>query len=508
MGRWLLPNNWWVYPEAVIMSNLIKSITNPKLSINILTDEEVRQIHHATLITIESVGVRFPSKKALTLWEAFGANVDHDKQIIKVKADTIEKALNKAPPAYVLGARDPQQDCPLDGNHVFLATDGCGVEIIDINNSKRRSSCLQDVADIACIADGTEEIGFHWVALSAQDKPPESRGLYEIQAVWQNSTKHVQTESIYNEAEAQAAVEMATVVAGGSQALRERPVLSIMQCTASPLGQDGGSIEAALIAAEAGLPTGFMTMAANLTTGPATLAGNLVVGNAEVLTALALIQLVYPGAPVFYAAAQTSSDLRTGAYTGGGPEDFLYGAATNRLADFYNVPLSMGAFATGAKDPNWQAGLENSLSAFMACVSMADMLLGAGFLHGSRIWSYPQMMLDCEIFSIVHKMMGGIVVNDETLALGAIASAGPGGNFLTQPHTLQHMREVFLPNYMDRRPYNTWEEKGDDARDWALEKARKTYNNHVPKSLDPKLDKELGRIIAAMEVNIKSAPKT
>jgi len=481
------------------MTNPIKSITDPKLNINILTDGEVRQIHQATLHTIASVGVRFPSKRALALWKEFGADVDDEKQIVKVRPETIESALKKAPPAYVLGARDHQQDCPLDGNHVFLATDGCGVEVIDLMTGKRRSSVLQDVSDIAHIADGTEEIGFHWVALSAQDKPAESRGLHEIRAVWQNSTKHVQTESIYNESEAHTAVNMATAVAGSAQALRERPVLSLMQCTASPLGQDGGSIDAALIAAEAGIPTGFMTMAANLTTGPATLAGNLVVGNAEVLTALALIELVYPGAPVFYAAAQTSSDLRTGAYTGGGPEDFLYGAATNRLADFYNVPLSMGAFATGAKEPNWQAGLENSLSAFMACISMSDMLLGVGFLHGSRIWSYAQMMLDCEIYSIIHKMMGGIVVNEETLALGVIAAVGPGGNFLTQPHTLQHMRELFLPKFMDRRPYNTWEENGDNARDWAHEKARKILQNHVPEPLDTKLDQELEKMILAME---------
>jgi trimethylamine--corrinoid protein Co-methyltransferase len=489
------------------MTNFIKSITNPKLSVNILTDDEIKLIHQATLQTIKTVGVRFPSKKALALWEEFGATVDHEKQIVRVKPDIIEMAIKKAPPAYVLGARDRQQDCPLDGNHVFLATDGCGVEVMDIETGKRRSSCLKDVTDIARIADGTEEIGFHWVALSAQDKPAETRGLHELRAVWQNSTKHVQTESVYSDYEARIAIEMAMAVAGGKAALRERPVLSLMQCTASPLGQDGGSIEAALIAAEAGIPTGFMTMAANLTTGPATLAGNLVVGNAEVITALALIELAFPGAPVFYAAAQTASDLRTGAYTGGGPEDFLYGAATNRLADFYNIPLSMGAFATGAKEPNWQAGLENSLSAFMACISMSDMLLGAGFLHGSRIWSYAQMMLDCEIFSIIHKMMGGIVVNEETLALDTIAAAGPGGNFLTQPHTLKHMRDIFLPKFMDRRPYNTWEEKGDGARDWALGKARQILEKHIPDKLDPKLDEELGKMIVALEMDTKNAPQ-
>ncbi|MGB8251817.1 MAG: trimethylamine methyltransferase family protein, partial [Anaerolineaceae bacterium] len=283
--------------------------------------------------------------------------------------------------------------------------------------------------------------------------------------------------------------------------------LSLMQCTASPLGQDGGSLDAALIAAEAGIPTGFMTMAANLTTGPATLSGNLVVGNAEVISALALIQLAFPGAPVFYAAAQTASDLRSGAYTGGGPEDFLYGAATNRLADFYNIPLSMGAFATGAKEPNWQAGVENSLSSFMACISMSDMLLGAGFLHGSRIWSYAQMMLDCEIFAIVHKMMQGIAVDDESLALDTIAAVGPGGNFLSQKHTLKHMREIFLPQFMDRRPYNVWEDKRDNASDWALTKARNVLENHHPQPLDPNLAAELEKMISSLEMGITHEAK-
>jgi trimethylamine--corrinoid protein Co-methyltransferase len=254
-------------------------------------------------------------------------------------------------------------------------------------------------------------------------------------------------------------------------------------------------LDAALLAAEVGIPTGFMTMAACLTTGPATMAGNLAVGNAEVIAATALLQLAYPGAPVFYAAAQTASDLRTGAYTGGGPEDFLFGAATNVLSDFYNIPLSMGAFATGAKEPNWQAGLESAMSSFMASVVMSDMLLGCGFLHGSRIWSYAEMMLDCEIFSIVHKMMQGIIVDEETLALDAIAAVGPGGHFLAQKHTRKHMRDIFLPQFMDRRPYSEWETKKDDARDWALAKARKTLNEHQPDPLDPKISEEMATII-------------
>jgi trimethylamine--corrinoid protein Co-methyltransferase len=481
------------------MTGKIKSITNPKLSLDILSPEEIQRIHTATLDIIENVGVRFPSKRALDIWESHGAQVNRDTSVVKVPGYIIEEALKLAPPKYDLAARKPEQDLPLDGNHVFLGTDGCGVEVLDIHTGTRRMSTWQDVADIARVGDALEEIAFHWVAVSAQDIPPKTRGLHELRAIWENSTKHAQTESIYNEWEARAAIEMAAAIAGGKDALRKRPVLSIMQCTAPPLGQDGGSVDAALIGAEAGLPVGFMTMAACLTTGPATLAGNLVVGNAEVISATALIELAFPGAPVFYAAAQTASDLRTGAYTGGGPEDFLFGAAQNKLSDFYNIPLSMGSFATGAKEPNWHAGVENSLSTFMASVVMSDMLLGAGLLHGSRIWSYAQMLMDCEIFSIIHKTMQGIVVDDENLALDVIKSVGPGGNFLSQKHTLKHMREIFIPQFMDRRPYNVWEEKKDDGRDWALEKARKILSSHQPDPLDAAVAQELKKIIARVE---------
>jgi trimethylamine--corrinoid protein Co-methyltransferase len=481
------------------MPKTIKSISNSKLKLDVLTNQEINKIHDATLWIIEKVGVRFPSERALGIWEASGATVDHERMTIRARPEIIEQALKTCPPIYPLAARDPKQDLPLDGNHVFVGTDGCGVEVLDIETGVRRTSSLGDVRDIARVADATEEVAFHWVPVSAQDVPPDARGLHEIKAIWENSTKHVQTESIYNEREARAAIEMAALLVGGKDKLRERPVLSLMQCSAPPLGHDGGSIDAALVAAEYGLPTGFMTMAANLTTGPATLAGNLAVGNAEVIAGTALIQLAYPGAPVFYAAAQTASDLRTGAYTGGGPEDFLYGAATNALADFYNIPLSMGSFATGAKESNWQAGVENSLSTFMASISMSDMLLGVGLLHGSRIFSFAQMMLDCEIFSIVHKTLQGILVDDETLALDVIASVGPGGNFLTRKHTLKHMRELFLPQFMDRRPYTEWETKKDNAADWALEKARNLLATHQPDLLDTGISAEMTKIITSLE---------
>jgi trimethylamine--corrinoid protein Co-methyltransferase len=482
------------------MSAKIKSITNPRLSLRVLRAEDIRRIHETTLEIIETIGVKFPFPRALDVWEAHGARVDRGTQVVKAPGALVESALGSAPPVFTLAARDLSQDLPLDGNHVYVGTDGCGIEVIDIATGLKRRSTVRDVADIARVADDLEEVAFHWVPVSAQDCPPETRGLHELLAIWNNSTKHVQTESIYSGREARAAVEMASVLAGNRDALRKRPLLSIMECTISPLAQDRGSLEAALVGAEAGCPVGFMTMASCCSTGPATMAGNLALGNAEVLSALALIQLAFPGAPVYYASAPTVMDLRSGAYTGGGPEDFLFGAASNELADFYNIPLSMGSFATGAKEPGWQAGLENSLSTFMASAVMSDMLLGVGLLNGSTIWSFEQMIMDCEIFSIVRKMMEGIPVDAETLALEAIREAGPGGDFLTHDHTLRNMRGLWINTLLDRRPYTVWESKRDGARDWARGKAKAILAGHHPVPLEPRLEAELRKIILSAGV--------
>jgi len=80
-----------------------------------------------------------------------------------------------------------------------------------------------------------------------------------------------------------------------------------------------------------------------------------------------------------------------------------------------------------------------------------------------------------------------------------IRAVGPGGNFLSQKHTLKHMREIFVPQFMDRRPYNIWEEKQDDGCDWALEKARKILNTYQPEPLDSTVSSELMKIIASLE---------
>jgi trimethylamine--corrinoid protein Co-methyltransferase len=489
------------------MSAPLAPIVDPAFGVEVLDERALARVHEATLEVIETVGVRFPSERALEIWADHGAAVDRSTGIVKAPADLIERAMTLAPEAFTLAGRTPERDLPLDGRHVWAATDGCGVEMLDPRTGHRRRSTIADIADIARVIEEIPEVGFVWMPLSAQDVPAAIRPLRELATATSITSKHVQTETIMSAGHAALAVEMAEVLAGSREALRARPPLSLTFCTISPLAQDGDAIDAALVAAEAGVPVGFMTMASCAHTGPVTPAGTLVVGNAEVLAATALMQLASPGAPVYYAAAQTAMDLRSGAYTGGGPEDVLFALATGQLADHYRIPLSMGAFATGSHAPDWRAGLENGLAAFAASVNRADMLLGFGLLAGSRIWSYDQLMLDVEIYGFVRGICAGLPVDDESLALATIAKVGTGGDYLTQPHTRRHMRERWTPSLIDRRPPASDGRPREQAVERAHRRALDLLDTAPGAPLDPAIVAELDRIVAsAAPAGAGSAP--
>ena len=480
----------------------------PKLKFKVLDQEQVDKIHQATLTVLQEVGAKFPSDKALKILQANGAKIDWNNQIAKLPADVVIKHIAQASASYTLGARNPEYDLMIDGKHSYLSTDGCGVETYDINTGELKPSCLKDVEESARVADYLPQISFYWGPMvAALDKPAEIRGLYELEAAFRNCTKHIQPETIYSKLEAHYAIEMAQVLAGSQEEMRKRPPFSIAQCTMDPIGHHGSSLDVSLLTAEYGIPNGFMPMSSCCSTGPATMAGNLVVFNAAALSGLVLLQMHQPGVPVFYSAAPTAMDLRTGSYTGGGPEDYLFGSACKQIAEYYHIPLAMGTFATGAKEPDWQAAVDGCFSALMPILAGADMLNGAGLVNGSKILSYQELIMDCEIYGIVEKIALGIEVTSETLALEVIKKVAPTGNFLAEKHTREHLKDIWVPEIIDRTPFNKWLEGGKKgAFEKATEKARWILKNHQPPPLDKQSAEELQKILnsAQMEIERKS----
>ena len=424
--------------------------------------------------------------------------VDRAQQLAKLPRAVVMEAVAQAPREYVLAGRDPECDMLIDGRHCYLSNDGSGVFVFDRVTGEKRPSTKADAAESARFVDALPAVSYYWgPVVTSQDVPPATKALHDAEAVFANTSKHFQTVTTVGEKPARYLVEMAAAIVGGTDELRRRPILSFMQCAVDPLGHDGPNLEANLVAAEHGLASGFMPMPLAAGTGPATLAGNLVVQNAEALSGVVLLQLAYPGAPCFFAGAPSVIDLKTGGYTGGSPEDYLLAAASTQLAHFYGLPMAMGTMATGAKEPDWQAAVDDSLSTFASVMTNADMMNGCGLLNGSKILSYPHMVMETEIYSIVQRMAAGIVVDDETLALDVIARVGANGTYLAEKHTRRHMKEIWQPTLFDRTPYDVWlrgGKKGALAR--ATEIADEILTNYRPEPLADDVLAELRTIVA------------
>ena len=184
----------------------------PSFHLNILSEDQLGQLKAATLEILEEVGIHCPSARALSIYAEHGSQVDFERQIVKLPADVVLEAMSHAPRYYTMGARSKAHDMKLDGTTFYCATDGCGTETIDFVTRERRLPCKDDVAKMARVSDYLSSIGFYWPIVSAQDHAITAP-LHELDASFNNTVKHVQTETVMDEAMARYAVEMATAIA-------------------------------------------------------------------------------------------------------------------------------------------------------------------------------------------------------------------------------------------------------------------------------------------------------
>ena len=470
------------------MSYADKCFVGKRVKLALLDDAEVRQIHEATLDVIENVGVKYHSQKALDILEANGATVDRETTVAKIPAAVVAKAMSTVPGEFVLGARDPEYDLPLDGEHVYISSDGCGVFARNADGTVR-SSRKRDLEDCARVVQALDNVSATSAVVSAQDCPPETRVLHEFDACVRNSVKHDIVVSIKEDWEARSLIRMAEAMAGGSQELRRRPMFTAIICTVSPLHQERFGMDLALTLSEAGIPVSFYPMPILGATGPVTIAGSAVVNNAELVSGTVLVQLAHPGAPVIHGGGPTAMYMDSGAYASNSPEALLLRSVQGHMADFYGMPAWFGAGATTAKEPGIQSAYENALAMFMAYANGADVTFGTGLLDGSRILCLENMVVDDEIIGMVKRILTGIEVSDETLAVDLIKKMGFNGNYLFDNHTRRHVRELWQAKLGETGTYESWKNAGGLS---VTQKAQDRVHEILAAEPDP-FPEDLGR---------------
>ena len=470
----------------------------PKIGLEVLSADQLEAIQAATLDIMERVGVRFPSERALRVFADHGARVDWDAQVVHLAPGFVLKAMSHAPRAYTLAGRAEGTDLILDGTRSYFATDGCGTRTVDFETGEERASNKEDVGRMALVADYLSSIAFYWPMVSAQDYG-RLAPLHELDASFTNVTKHVQTETVMGKVPARYAVRMAEVIAGDSQRLRVRPPLSALICTIAPLGHDKEGIEAAMVYASAGIPVGFMAMPTMGSTAPAAPGGALVVGNAEAVSAMVLMQLVAPGAPVFQALLVSGMDPHTADYLVSLPQKYLCNVAAVQMAHDWGVPSLAGTFGLDAAEPaTWQLGRDSVYTALLCALAGTDITIGLGMLKASTLLVPEQIIFDDEIYHTHRVLAEGLDVGGEGLALEVIAEVGPGGHFLAQKHTRRHLREVWIPQLTQPRPAVDGTPP-PDIRRRARARLDRILAEHKPEPLDDAVRGELQAILDAAE---------
>ena len=472
-----------------------------KLKISILDDEDIKKINQTALDILEEVGMYCPSQKALRIFADAGANVDFDKEIVKIPSHLVVDSLRKAPRRYTLAGRRPELDAKIgsdDGTYFYCS--GEAPNVIDFRTGVKRRAVKEDVANMARVTDYFPIVSVVWPAVSAGDMGITAP-IHGIEALFNNTEKHVQTESVMGELPAKYTIEMASVIAGGRDKLRERPIYSGLICSIAPLAHDESGLEAALAFAEAGLPVGWMSMPTMGLTVPPYQTSAMAVGLAEVLSGCVLTQIAYPGTPNYLCILPAVINPRSGDYMYGSSFSQITSAATVQLVHSNGLPvLSSFNFGGSAYKLNsWQVGLENVYVHLLSVMAGADMSFGpGGMMEASSLLHMSRILFDREALQAVDIIAKGIEVNDETLAFDMIREVGPRGTFLGQRRTVKELPKLWPPSILFEKPklagekYRDAEEVAHEVIDWVLK-------NHHPEPLDEKVRQELRRIVEAAD---------
>ncbi|MFC2029961.1 trimethylamine methyltransferase family protein [Chloroflexota bacterium] len=460
----------------------------------LLTQDQLETLKTGTLQLLDEVGIHFPSRRALEIFAEHGARVDMDAEIVRIPPDLVGKAMSTAPRSFVLGGREERLDLVLDGSVSYLSTDGTGVHVADLETRTLRPSRKADVEMMARVSDALPLIGFFWPPVSAQDYGLTAP-LHQCHAGLTHTLKHVRGGMTVFPELAPYVVEMATVVAGSAEVVRRRSPINANFCTIAPLAQDGHSIDTALVYAEAGIPMSFMAMTTMGSTAPATVLGALVEGDAEVVSALVLIQLAYPGAPVFHSVYVSLMDPRTGGYIGEVPAPVSMMAV--QLAHAWGVPsLGGGSLSSDSDEIGWQSGVDAGMGSVLTPLFGGEVCGYLGLVGSSMVLYPEQIILEHEVCQYTYEVLHGFQFDEADMALDVIAEVGPGSHFLRQKHTRRRIRDFRLSKVQRQRgPDGAWRE----PRELALEEFKRINQTHRPQPLPDAVLAELDRILAAAE---------
>jgi trimethylamine--corrinoid protein Co-methyltransferase len=306
-----------------------------------VTHDDIVAMHDATVKLMGGYGVRIEGDEAHDILRAGGCEVDRETCMVKIPENVLNDAIDAAPAEFTMYSRDGEHDVVAGGRRVIFTNFSAGVEIDDPETGERRPTTLADLKRVVGFLDGLKYVDRITLPVIATDVPEDIKDLYEGEAMFNSTSKHFAHDAEGRD-RAQLFFKMASIVAGGKDKLKEKPIVSFGCCPNSPLEIHQTAAEQVIEAARAGVPCNILSMALCGGTSPVTLAGTLLQTNCEVLASVVLSQLTEKGAPVFYGSSTTIMDMKKMTSPVGAPEHAMIGAAVAGIGKYYGIPTYVG----------------------------------------------------------------------------------------------------------------------------------------------------------------------
>jgi trimethylamine--corrinoid protein Co-methyltransferase len=239
-----------------------------------------------------------------------------------------------------------------------------------------------------------------------------------------------------------------------------------------------------------------------------TIAGALAQGTAEALAGVLVAQLKREGAPVIFGGERLHMDMATTMSSYGAPEFMMSVAANAEMATFYGLPSWSYAGCSDAKTFDQQAAAEGTLMTLLAALSGGNLNHDVGYLEAGLTASLEAVVLGDEVIGAVKRIMGGVEVSRETLALDVIHEVGPGGEYLSSKHTLDHFRRDWFPRVFDRGSYESWVGTGEKTlAQRANGVVKDILESHRPKPLTGTVVQRMAGIIDRATQRSATSPR-
>ncbi len=465
-----------------------------KPRLQVVNEDQIAQIHMATLDVLDRTGVKITHPRALEILAGAGARVNGDR--VKIPGWLVEDAIRKAPSRIVLAKRTGARTVVLERDKSFFGPSLDCVDYLDPSTHARSRFVSENVKATAALCDALPNFQWCMTIGMADDVPADIADRVIARQVFENCEKPLvfcckDTNSVKD------IYEMALLLCGGKEKFDQAPTVVHYSEPISPLVYFDPAIDKVMYCAENRIPLINFPAPQCCGSSPATFAGALVQASAESLSGLVIHQLVGPGAPFIYGAFTTIMDMRSTIFSYGAVEMSLMTAAMAQMAQSYGLPFFGTAGATDAKSCDAQAGAEAAWQILSAATA------GSGLVHDCSSWmdhgsvASPEfMVLVHDIVDSVEHYMRGIPVTQETLALDVIHRVGPGGHFLQDPHTLNHFKSIKYSDIFERMVYDQWRSAGAKTFEQRLQEATLKKMGHRPAPLDADTIKNLDEMQA------------